>query len=154
IMINTMIERLAGPVYRALRKQFPDRPAQELAHLLVEMTHLGTIGFNPFSAIKNLTHQLHVVGAVRPQYWLKAQRALRTQSGKERRNCSRRGQPRVYLQGLELQKRILDRIFGPIPEWGFKRCGWADQQKVKTAYMAALLKALDDGKSLRKAIEE
>jgi len=154
IMINTMIERLAGPLYRALRKQFPDRPAQELSHLLVEMTHLGTIGFNPFSAIKNLTQQLHVVGAVGPQYWLKAQRALRTQSGKELLNYNWVGQHRVYLQGLELQKRIMDRIFGPIPEWGFKMFEWADQQNVQTAYMAGLLKALDEGKSLRQAIEE
>lgn len=154
VMINTMIERLAGPVYRALRKQFPDRPAQELAHLLVELTHMGTIGFNPFSAIKNLTQQLHVVGAVGPQYWFKAQRALRTQSGKELLNYNWVGQHRVYLQGLEMQKRIMDHILGPIPEWGFKAFEWADQQNVQTAYMAGLLKALDEGKSLSQAIEE
>src|SRR5690606_1396714 len=114
IMINTMIERLARPLYRALRKQFPDRPAQELAHLLVQMTHLSTIGINPFSARKNLTQQSQKVGAVGPQYWLKAQRALRTQSGKELLNYNWVGQHRVYLQGLEMQKRIMDRIFGPI----------------------------------------
>src|SRR5690606_15640164 len=117
-------------------------------------THMGTIGFNPFSAIKNLTQQLHVVGAVGPQYWLKAQRALRTQSGKELLNYNWVGQHRVYLQGLELQKRIMDRILGPIPEWGFKAFEWADQQNVQTAYMAGLLKALDEGKSLRQAIED
>lgn len=152
IMLDDFLDRTVGRVVRAFGGTFSDRPSQELSLAATHLIHLGTIGFNAFSIVKNLTQQIHTMAHVGTGYWAKAHRALRTQSGKELLKYNWVGQHRVYLEGMELQRTLFDRITGPVSDLAFRGYQWADQMNVNTAYMAAVLKDLDEGRTLAHAI--
>lgn len=152
--LDATMEAVIAPLVRALRLQYPHRPAQELSRIVTQSVYLGTLGASPYSAIKNLTQQLHVIAHVGPQYWVKAHRAIRTASGKELLQYNWVGQHRVYLEGMELQRTVLDKTVGKLNDTMMGMYRWSDQQNVQTAYMAGVLKALDERKPIAVAIEE
>jgi len=152
MFLDKTLDATVGKVVRQFGGTFSDRPSQELSLAVTQLVHLGTIGFNAFSIVKNLTQQIHTMAQSGVGYWAKAHRALRTQSGKELLKYNWVGQHRVYLEGMELQRTAMDRILGPVSDLAFRGYQWADQSNVNTAYLAAVLKDLDQGKSLAHAI--
>src|SRR5690606_39016317 len=152
-LINATLNKLAGPIYRALKLQFPDRPAQELSRFFALATHSGTLAFNIHSALQNWTQRFHAAFLTSPADYLWAERARRTETGKFLLRYNEALQHRLWLEGMELEQKIIDRTLGRFLEAGMFLFQRVDLGNVETSYLAGVRYALRQGKSWAEAIE-
>ena len=159
-MCNELIRAIANPLLKRFGKEVTGRPSQSASAFVTDLGYLGTVGFNVFSAVKNLSQQLLVVSHLSEKYpleglkWvLKAKAARLTPTGKELLKYNWVGQHRIYLEGVDLQYRVIEKFMGPVRKAGYFLFSQADRDNVNTAYLAGTMKALAEGKSMDEAVE-
>ena len=139
-----------------------ERYATQISGFLSEFAYSGTLGYNPFSAIKNLTQQISAVShlddnpLVGMDYWWKARRMMSTKEGQqilENFNIVRTG--RNPQEALDLQMLAMSNIpgMGKLQKGAFKMFQWADSQNIDTSWMMKFLYERDRGFALKEAVE-
>ena len=152
------------------------RYTQAIANYLAQIQHMGALGFNPFSAIRNLTQQILPMAQLDPnpivgmQYWMKAKAAMRTPEGRAINKVfnhvltGRQAEQAMNQQYLALNKAAGGDQF-PLPgdmrgfwekfsDWGMKMFKAADRNNVETSYMMRFLKSMDEGVPLARAADD
>ncbi|MGE5483688.1 MAG: hypothetical protein ACM3X4_01580 [Ignavibacteriales bacterium] len=158
-LCNGLVKAIANPILRLWGKEITGRPSQTISAFVADLGYQSTIGLNVFSAVKNLTQQLLTVAhlseknpAEGMRWWVAARAAGKSQMGQTLLKYNWVAQDRQYLEGLDIQYRLMERVMGPMREIGYKMFEAADRDNVNNAYLAATLKALSDGKSVDEAI--
>jgi hypothetical protein len=139
-----------------------ERYTAQISGFLSELAYSGTLGYNPFSAIKNLTQQISAVAhlddnpLVGIDYWWKARRMMSTKEGQqilENFNIVRTG--RNPQEALDLQMLAMSNIpgIGKLQKGAFKMFQWADSQNIDTSWMMKFLYERDRGFALKEAVE-
>ena len=139
-----------------------DRYTAQISAFISELAYSGTLGYNPFSAIKNLTQQISAVAHLDKDpltgldYWWKARRFMSTKEGQEileRFNIVRTG--RNPKEALDLQMLSMANIpgIGKLQKGAFKMFQWADMQNIDTSWMMKFLYERDKGYALKEAVE-
>lgn len=152
-LIDSTLRNMLNPIFRAFGRQFPDRPTQEISRFTALATHLGTLAFNVNSALKNWTQRFHAAALTSPADFLWAERARRTDTGKFLLRYNEVAQQRLFLEGMELEQRIIKRTLGNLAEAGMSLFERADAGNVQVSYLAGVRQALRQGKSWAEAIE-
>lgn len=158
-MTNQLLKEIINPVLQLFGKELHGRPADTYSKFVADLSYQSTIGINPASALKNLTQQFLALFYVSKNpveaaaLWVKAKRALFTETGKDLLQYNWVGQHRQYLEGLDLQFRFMEKVMGPMRKIGYAMFERADRDNVNTAYLMGVLKKLGDGKSLEEAVE-
>jgi|GEM_PF-5869167 len=134
----------------------------QISAFMSELAYSGTLGYNPFAAIKNLTQQMSAVAQLSDNplegidYWWKAKRMMSTKTGQElleTLNVARTG--RNPKEALDLQMLSMSNIpgIGKLQKGAFKLFQWADTQNVDTSWMMRFLYERDRGFGIKEAVE-
>ena len=110
---DALIYRMGDSIMKSGWKDvWGHRPTQELSSMLAELQYLGGLGFNPFTAFKNLTQKGLAFSNItedgnpfRGVYWMaRAQMFKRTTEGKYITGYNKVLQSRQYQEGLQAQE--------------------------------------------------
>lgn len=110
--MNAMINRMVDAANQTpWKKAWGPRPTAELSSLLAELQYMGGIGYNPFTALKNLTQKGLALSSITDdgnplhglKYLAKAKLAKRTPEGKFALSHLKVTDSRQFHEGLEAQ---------------------------------------------------
>lgn len=156
-MINGFIDVINRSEWR---KAWGARPTAELSALLSELQYLGGIGFNPFTAVKNLTQKLLALSSItddgNPMHglkWLAKARATKLQpKGKFYLQHCAMIDDRMFLENLQVREGAIERLlkrFGVSEPWtdkagrfrekAYAMFRWSDISNVEDTWLAKLL---------------
>lgn len=164
----TETEILMDNALRVLAKKFfvdldpQGRHTRKIVSLLTELQYAGTLGYNPFTAIKNLTQQILAISHLDPDpmvgldYWSQSASSLFTRSGKNLSAMNPVRTSRMPLEAIDLQQLSLESVPGlkHLQRGAFWMFRQSDLRNVDTSFNMKLLHSLDRGKPMKQAIEE
>lgn len=162
--VDATIHSLAKTLFGADRQQ---RYTKEISSFLTELFYASGIGYNPFTALKNLTQQiLPIANFENPltgvQRWAEAKRAMMTPTGKMTAKMSPQLTSRQPAQGLDAQRTVLSsKLPGPVGQayekahrGAFSMFSKADRNNVMTSHMMKYIDSIERGASIQQAFEE
>lgn len=152
-----------------------ERPTQAISAILADLQHSGGVGYNLFTAIKNLTQKGLSLTEIADdgnwytgaKYILKAKRIRNTPQGKYLLNHCKILKSRVFLEGLDNNKaatvRWMERlgfsekvtdVAQKAHTLGFKAFRWSDEDNVIDTFLAKALYLIEQkGAPLQDAVE-
>jgi len=158
---DALIYRMGDSILKSGWKDtWGHRPTQELSSLLAELQYLGGLGFNPFTAFKNLTQKGLALSNItedgnpfRGVYWMaRAQMFKRTTEGKYITGYNKVLQSRQYQEGLQFQEgaitQFLKKMNAPeliqkgsekFRDQAFKMFRLSDRSNVEDTFLAKYL---------------
>jgi len=142
------------------------RYTREISGYLTELFYASGLGYNPFTAIKNLTQQILSIAnfdnpLVGVQRWAEAKRAMMTPYGKTLANTSPQLTSRQPLESLDLEHSVFQMLPGKggeiarsLKQNSMKMYRASDRSNVTTSHMMKLIDSIERGAPLRQAVEE
>lgn len=159
--MDSMINSLVGAVNNsAWKESWGARPSAELSALLAELQYSGGIGFNPFTAIKNLTQKALALtsitddgNALHGLKWMAVAKTKKLQpEGKFYLSDCTLLSSRAFTEGLEAQQSAMERMalrllgnekiakaVGKIQDKSMAMFRWSDRSNVEDTWLARFL---------------
>ena len=136
------------------------RYSQQISSFVAELAYSGTLGYNPFSAIKNLTQQMTAIAhldanpLVGIDYWFKAKKALLTPAGKQMAKLNAVITGRMPREALDLQSLSMQNVagLGKVHKHAFTMFKAADRNNIDTSFMMKMLQQIDEASVTGKAV--
>ena len=172
-MSDQMVAHFAG----FLNKQMPPgaRPTKAISSMLAELQYLGGIGYNPFTAVKNLTQKMLAISEitddgnpVKGAYWMmKAKIAKNTDWGKSLLKHDAVSADRMFMEGLDHQQGAMEAYFRKVGapnfmvqgskkyrDWAFWMFKKSDIDNVQDTFLAKMMYLMErKGAPLADAVE-
>lgn len=159
--MDSMINSLVGSINKSpWRESWGSRPSAELSALLAELQYSGGIGYNPFTAIKNLTQKALALtsitddgNALHGLKWMAKAKILKLKpEGEFYLSDCRILKSRSFTEGLEAQysamERMAQRLFQSdkaakatrrIQDKSMAMFQWSDRSNVEDTWLARFL---------------
>lgn len=160
-IMNETIKAAANTLFKAvgIKQELKGRPAMVASAFIANLEYLSGLGLSPFSIMKNLTQKWLIVATldknpiVGMEYLMKAWAAKASGEAKKHLKHCWVLDDRQYLEGINAEHRLLERIFGPAREFLLKGYRWSDRSNVEDAFMAKLMRELDRGIPYAEAVD-
>lgn len=162
---DKLIHGFASTLGDQMKKAVGGKPTIEMSAILAELQIMGGLGYNPFTAVKNLTQKGLMLSEITDNgnwfeglKWLFKGRAIRnTPEGKALLMHERIHTSRQFLEGMEMQQgaisRWLERM-GVSPkvyqgvdkfrDWGMAFFKWSDSDNIKDTFLAKALYLMEE----------
>ena len=117
--MDSLIYRMGGELNKAgWNKAWGARPTAEISEFLAELQYMGGIGFNPFTAVKNLTQKGLALTSITDdgnplhglKWMMKARQMKKTPYGKFVMNHNKIIHNRQFMEGLDAQQSSITRF--------------------------------------------